>query len=73
MRTGELLEEVPGFYGVVKMEESNLQKIWAEQDFLPGSLTNDWGQKYFSNEMVQAILESINKGNRSRDRRRVIA
>ena len=47
MTTGELVEEVPGFYGAVKMEESILQKIWAEQDFLSDSLKTDRGQKIF--------------------------
>ena len=47
MTTGELVEEVPGFYGAVKMEESILQKIWVEQDFLSDSLKTDRGQKIF--------------------------
>ena len=45
MKTGQLVEDVPGFYGVVKMEKSILQKIWAEQDFLSESLITDGGQK----------------------------
>jgi len=47
MTNGKLVEEVPGFYGAVKMEEFILQKIWADQDFLSDSLTTDWGQKIF--------------------------
>ncbi len=39
-----MVEEVPGFYGSVKIEEIVLQRIWAGQDFFTNSLTTTCGK-----------------------------
>jgi hypothetical protein len=40
-----VVQEVPGFYGSVKIEEKVIQKIWKEQDFLTKSLFTECGKK----------------------------
>ena len=44
-KTDGVVQEVPGFYGSVKIEEKVIQKIWKEQDFLTESLFTECGKK----------------------------
>ena len=39
------VEEVPGYYGLVKIEETVLQRIWMEQDFFNDSLITECGKE----------------------------
>ena len=39
------VEEVPGYYGLVKIEETVLQRIWMEQDFFTDSLNTECGKE----------------------------
>ncbi|HAF58104.1 MAG TPA: hypothetical protein DCL00_00790, partial [Opitutae bacterium] len=39
------VEEVPGYYGLVKIEETVLQRIWMEQDFFTDSLITECGKE----------------------------
>lgn len=39
------VQEVPGYYGLVKMEERVAQRIWQEQNFFTDSLLTECGQK----------------------------
>ncbi len=41
----ELVEEVPGLYGSLKIEEKTIQKIWDEQSFNSVDLTTECGTK----------------------------
>ncbi len=45
LKTDRVVEEVPGFYGSVKLEEKVIQKIWKEQDFVTESLFTECGKK----------------------------
>ena len=45
MKTDRVVQEVPGFYGSVKLEEKVIQKIWKEQDFVTESLFTECGKK----------------------------
>jgi hypothetical protein len=44
-KTDGVVQEVPGFYGSVKIEEKVIQKIWKEQDFLTEPLFTECGKK----------------------------
>ena len=50
-----LVEEVPGYYGSVKIEESVAQRIWSEQDFFTDSLVTNCGKKYMWIMLVTGI------------------
>lgn len=39
------VQEVSGYYGLVKMEERVAQRIWQEQNFFTDSLLTECGQK----------------------------
>jgi hypothetical protein len=47
MTEAGLVEEVPGYYGSVKIEESVAQRIWSEQDFFTDSLVTNCGKKVY--------------------------
>ena len=47
MNDSGIVEEVPGYYGPVKMEESIIQRIWAEQDLFTDSLQTECGKEIF--------------------------
>ena len=48
---GAEVQEIPGYYGSVKMEEAVLQRIWAEQDFFTDSLVTTCGKKIFTDHV----------------------
>ena len=41
----QLVEEVPGLYGALRVEEKVVQKIWADQDFDKRELVTECGKK----------------------------
>ena len=41
MMAQQVVQEIPGIYGSVRVEEIILQCIWAEQDFFADSLSTD--------------------------------
>ena len=45
MNSPQSVQEVPGYYGSVKIEETVFQQIWAEQDFFSDSLVTTCGKK----------------------------
>ena len=48
MMAQQVVQEIPGIYGSVRVEEIILQCIWAEQDFC----------RFFMHGLVQCIIEA---------------
>ena len=45
MTDNQLVEEVPGLYGALRVEEKVVQKIWADQDFDKREMVTECGKK----------------------------
>ncbi|MBT5717232.1 MAG: DUF2851 family protein [Opitutae bacterium] len=45
MRDTQIVREVPGLYGSIKVDEKTIQKIWAEQNFNQLKLKTELGKK----------------------------
>ena len=45
MRDTQIVREVPGLYGSIKVDEKTIQKIWAEQNFNQLKLKTELGEK----------------------------